>query len=160
DGRPASDPAELYQGAANAGAHHVHADATASVSWKGCRLRLGLRAAPHRDPWDEVVKDLLRPVRRTGGRGGLVRADRGFYRGAVLRYLPAAASPLLLPVIRRGRRPHHPQGASGTEACTTGRRSGGARYTLEDKRGRRATGSMWVCGVRPVPRRPGARGRG
>jgi putative transposase len=159
-GLPHRDPAEIYKGAEKAGTHHFHAYATAYVIWKGCRLTLGLRAVHHSDPWDEVVKDLLRQVRRTGVRVRLVLLDRGFYSAAVIRYLQAARYPFLMPVIRRGRRPSHPQGASGTWAFTTWRRSGWAQYTLQDRQGRRARVRICVCCVPQAPQRPGARRRG
>jgi Transposase DDE domain len=158
-GLPESDPEEIYKGPCKAGTHHAHAYATAYVICAGCRLTLGLRGVHHSDPWDAVVKDLLRQVRRAGVRVGLVLLDRGFYSVAVIRYLQAARYPFLLPVIRRGRRPGHPEGASGTWAFTTRRRSGWAVYTLEAKGGRRATVGICVCYVPQPPRRPGARKR-
>jgi hypothetical protein len=113
----------------------------------------------HSDPWDEVVQDLLRQVRKAGVKIGLVLLDRGFYSVAVIRYLQAARYPFLMPVIRRGRRPRHPEGASGTWAFTTRRRSGWASYTLEAKGGRRATVGICICYVQEPPHRPGARQR-
>ncbi len=160
-GLPESDADEIYKGPRKAGTHHSHAYATAYVVHKGCRLTLGLRAVHHADPWDEVVKELLRQVRKTGVRIGLVLLDRGFYSVAVIRYLQAARYPFLLPAIRRGRKPSHPQGASGTWAFTTWRRSGWAEYTLEERRGgRRLTVPICVCYRPKLPRRPGARKRG
>jgi hypothetical protein len=154
-----SDPKEIYKGPRKAGTHHAHAYATAYVICKGCRLTLGLRAVHHSDPWDEVVKDLLRQVRQAGVKIGLVLLDRGFYSVAVIRYLQAARYPFIMPAIRRGRRPSHPEGASGTWAFTTWRRSGWAEYTLEDKGGQRATVKLCICYVQEPPQRPGARRR-
>jgi Transposase DDE domain len=158
-GLPETDPKEIYKGPCKAGTHHAHAYATAYLLCRGCRLTVGLRAVHHSDPWDEVVKELLRQVRQAGVRIGLVLVDRGFYSVAVIRYLQAARYPFLMPVIRRGRRPGHADGASGTWAFTTRRRSGWARYTLTDKGGRRATVGLCVCYVPQPPRRPGARKR-
>jgi hypothetical protein len=158
-GLPESDPEEIYKGPCKAGTHHAHAYATAYVICKGCRLTLGLRGVHHSDPWDEVVKDLLRQVRKAGVKIGLVLVDRGFYSVAVIRYLQAARYPFIMPVIRRGRRPDHPAGASGTWAFTTRRRSGWAEYTLEAKGGQRATVGICLWYVRQPPRRPGARKR-
>jgi hypothetical protein len=158
-GLPQSDDEEIYKGPCKAGTHHAHAYATAYIISKGCRLTLGLRAVHHSDPWDAVVKDLLQQVRRAGVRIGLVLLDRGFYSVAVIRYLQAARYPFVMPVIRRGRRPEHAEGASGTWAFTTRRRSGWAEYTLHDKKGRRATVWICLCYRRVLPRRPGARKR-
>src|SRR5262245_55162405 len=51
-----------------------------------------------------------------------------------------------MPAIRRGRKPNDPAGPSGTWAFTTWKRSGWARYTLEDRNDRcRATVTIAVC---------------
>jgi hypothetical protein len=158
-GLPQSDPEEIYKGPCKAGTHHAHAYATAYVIRQGCRVTLGLRAVHHSDPWDAVVRDLLRQVRKAGVRVGLVLLDRGFSSAAVIRYLRRARYPFLMPVIRRGRRPDHPKGASGTWAFTTRRRSGWAEHTLTDRAGRRVTVALCLCYQREPPQRPGARKR-
>jgi len=71
----------------------------------------------------------------------------------VIRYLQAAHYPFIMPAIRRGRKPGHPEGASGTWAFTTRRGSEWAEYTLEEKGGRRATVDLGICVTRPLPRR-------
>jgi putative transposase len=144
-GQPQKDPTELYRGARKAGTRQFHAYATAYVICQGCRYTLGLRSVHHADPWQAVVRDLLRQVRRTGVKVRCLLLDRGFYSVAVIRYLQAARCPFLMPVIRRGRKPGDPQGASGTWAFTTWKRSGWARYTSEDKKRRRATVTIAVC---------------
>jgi putative transposase len=144
-GKPQNDPDELYRGASKAGTKQFHAYATAYVIFQGCRYTLGLRAVNHADPWEEVVAELVRQVRKTGVKVRLLLLDRGFYSVGVVRYLQAANCPFLMPAIRRGRKPDHPKGASGTWAFTTRRRSGFARYTLEDKGGRKATVTLAVC---------------
>ena len=145
-GLPQSDPEELYRGASKAGAKQFHAYATAYVICRGCRTTLGLRAVHHSGPWDDVVRDLLRQVRRAGVAVRLLLLDRGFYSVGVIRYLQAARCPFLMPAIRRGHKPGHPKGGSGTWAFTTWRRSGWARYTLEEHKGRRrATVALAVC---------------
>jgi putative transposase len=160
-GQPEADPKELYRGASKAGTKQFHAYATAYVIYQGCRYTVGLRAVHHSDPWDAIVRDLLRQVRKTGVKVRCLLLDRGFYSVAVIRYLQAALCPFVMPVIRRGRKPSHPQGASGTWAFTTWKRSGWARYTLEEKKGRRATVTLAVCRHRlPEQTRSGRRLRG
>jgi len=146
-GQPQADPKELYRGASKAGTKQFHAYATAYVIFQGCRYTLGLRAVHHSDPWEDVVGDLLRQVRQTGVKVRCLFLDRGFYSVNVIRYLQAARCPFIMPVIRRGRKPGHPQGASGTWALTTWKRSGWTTYTLEDKQkhGRKATVTIAVC---------------
>jgi putative transposase len=144
-GQPESDPEELYHGQSKAGTSTFHAYATAYVIVKGCRWTLALRGVHHSDPWDEVVKDLLRQVRKAGVKVRALLLDRGFYSVDVIRYLQAARCPFLMPVIRRGRKPSNPRGASGTWQFSSWRRSGWSRYTLADKKGRRATVTICVC---------------
>jgi putative transposase len=144
-GQPHADPKELYRGASKAGTKQFHAYATAYVLCQGCRYTLGLRGVHHADPWEQVVGDMLRQVRRTGVKVRCLLLDRGFYSVNVIRYLQAARCPFVMPVIRRGRPPSDPKGASGTWAFTTWKRSGWARYTLTDKKGRHATVTIAVC---------------
>lgn len=145
-GLPESDPEELYRGASKAGTKQFHAYATAYVIFAGCRYTLGLRPVHHADPWQDVVRDLLRQVRKAGVQVRLLLLDRGFYSVGVIRYLQAARCPFLMPAIRRGRKPGHPKGPSGTWAFTARKRSGWASYTLEERYDRRrATVTLAVC---------------
>jgi putative transposase len=144
-GQPHSDPKELYRGASKASTTQFHAYATAYIICKGCRYTLALRAVHHSDPWKDIVGDLLRQVRKTGVKVRCLLLDRGFYSVEVIRYLQAARCPFLMPVIRRGKKPGHAKGASGTWAFTTWKRSGWSDYTLEDQKGRRATVTIAVC---------------
>ena len=160
-GQPQADPKELYRGPEKAGTKHFHAYATAYVLFQGCRYSLALRAVHHSDPWETVVGDLLRQVRKAGVKVRLLLLDRGFYSVAVIRYLQAARCPFIMPVIRRGRKPNDPKGASGTWAFTTWKRSGWACYTLEDKQRRHATVTIAVCRHRlPEQTRSGRRLKG
>ncbi|MFI5401084.1 MAG: transposase [SAR324 cluster bacterium] len=145
-GKPESDAEELYRGQRKAGTSQFHAYATAFIIFQGCRYTLGLRLVHHSDPWQDVVRDLLRQVRKSGVKVRCLLLDRGFYSVGVIRYLQAARYPFLMPAIRRGRKPEHPKGASGTWAFTTRKRSGWARYTLEERNDRRrATVTIAVC---------------
>lgn len=156
-GLPHSDAAEIYRGACKAGTHQFHAYATAYVICKGCRCTLALRAVHHSDPWDDVVKDLLRQVRQAGVAIKLVLVDRGFYSVAVIRYLQRAKYAFVMPVIRRGRKPQHPDGPSGTWVYSTWRRSGWDRYTLEDRQHNHVTVNICVSYVAVPTTRPSAR---
>jgi putative transposase len=155
-GAPQSDPEELYRGPRKAGTQWFHAYATAYVVVRGCRYTLGLRAVHHSDPWADVVRDLLRQVRAAGVTVRLLLLDRGFYSVDVIRYLQAARCPFLMPAIRRGRKPGHPKGATGTWAFTTRKRSGWARYTLRERNHRRSvTVTLAICCHRPAKARGG-----
>jgi hypothetical protein len=148
-GLPHQDPEEIYKGKQKAGTNQFHAYATAYVLLGGCRYTLALRSVHHSDPWDEVVKDLMRQVAKSGVKIALVLPDRGFYSVGVIRYLTAARYPFLMPVIRRGRKPSHRHGPSGTWVFSTWRRSGFTEYTLQEKSGRRPEcGSVCAARVR------------
>jgi putative transposase len=145
-GEPYQDPAELYGGPAKAGTQLFHAYATAYVIYRGCRWTVALRPVRQGDAWADVVRDLLRQAARVGVKARLVLLDRGFYSVDVIRYLQAARYPFIMPVIRRGLSPQHPHGPSGTWVFFLWKRSGWARYTLQERRGRRtATVTIGVC---------------
>jgi putative transposase len=152
-GSPQADPGELYRGQKKAGTREFHAYATADVLGRGCRWTVALVPVSHDDPWDRVVRDVLRQVRRAGVRVQYALLDRGFYSAAVIRYLQAARTPFVLPVIGRGRPADHPAGPSGTRAFFARRRTGWDTYTLTDRAGRRATVRIGVC-YRTPPGRP------
>jgi hypothetical protein len=158
-GQPLADPEELYRSARKAGTTYFHAYATAYVVFQGCRYTLALRAVHYSDSWDAIVRDLLRQVRKTGVSVRLLLLDRGFYSVDVIRYLQAARCPFIMPAIRRGRKPNHPKGPTGTWAFTTWKRSGWTTYTLEERRGtRRARVHLAVCRYRlPEQTRSGRR---
>jgi Transposase DDE domain len=144
-GRPQADEAEVYRGKAKAGTKRFHAYATAYVIRKGRRWTVALRPVGHADPWNEVVRDLLRQARKAGVRVRYLLLDRGFYSVAVIRHLQAARVPFILPAIRRGRKPDDPRGPSGTWAAAAQAAGGWAEYTLREKGGRSATVRLYAC---------------
>jgi putative transposase len=152
-GHPENDDDELYRGAKKAGTKLFHGYATAYVIFKGCRWTVALLPVTEGDPWADLVKQLLQQARKTGVQIGLVLLDRGFYSVEVIRYLQAARYPFLMPVVRRGRKPDHAQGASGTWAFTTWKRSGWSSYVLENQKGKRATVRICVCVLPPEKQR-------
>lgn len=152
-GQPLEEPGHIYKGQRKDGTKQFFAYATAYVICKGCRYTLALRSTHHSDPWDEVVKDLLRQVRQAGVKIALVLLDRGFYSVDVIRYLQAARYPFVMPVIRRGRKASDRRGPSGTRVFFAWRRSGWSKYTLEQKKGRRATVTICVSCRRVSKRR-------
>jgi hypothetical protein len=156
-GLPQSDPKEIYKGHQKAGTKKFHAYATAYVIFKGCRWTLALRSVGHSDPWDDIVRDLMRQVQRAAVKVNCVLLDRGFYCVDVIRYLQRARYPFVMPAIRRGRRPTHPKGASGTWLFTTWKHSGWTEYVLENKAGQRARVQLAVCRVRGQADRHGRR---
>jgi putative transposase len=73
----------------------------------------------------------------------------------VLRYLQAGRRAFLMPLPRRGRKPSHPKGASGTQVFTTWKKSGWGRYTLSNAKKQKATVAVCV----KCRNRRGERGR-
>jgi putative transposase len=156
-GQHRHDPKEVYKGHRKAGTRRFHAYATAYAIHNGCRWNLALLAVHHTDPWDRVVRALLRQVAKAGVRVRYVLLDRGFYSAAVIRYLQRARYPFLMPVVRRGKEADAAGGPTATRAFFAWKRSGWARHTLRARQGGRVTVRICVSCVRPEPARPGAR---
>jgi putative transposase len=154
-GQPLHDEGEVYRSAARDGTSHFHAYATCYVVRKGLRFTLALTAVRRSEPLPGVVQRLLAQAAKAGVRPRYLLLDRGFCSVAVLRALQAGRRPFLMPLPRRGRKPDHPKGPSGSRAFAAWKRSGWSRYTLTDPQGRKAT--VGVC-VKCRNRR-GERGR-
>ena len=143
-GQPHRRAEEIYRGQAKSGTTHFHAYATCYLVHRGRRYTVALMSVEKDTSPVEVLKHLLHAASRAGVRPDLLLLDRGFYSVAVIRYLQAARYPFLMPVIRRGRSPSHPKGASGTQVYATWKRSGWSSYTLTSTEHRRATVSIGV----------------
>jgi putative transposase len=143
-GEPLADPAEIYRSQPKQGTSHFHAYATAYVVRHGERWTVARTAVAKSEPLDDVLKRLLRQASKAGVRARSVLLDRGFYSVDVIRYLQAARTPFLMPVVCRGRKADHPKGPSGTRVFATWKRSGWGTYTLTNKDKRTATVSVCV----------------
>ena len=150
-GQPEADAAELVHGACKASTRVFHAYATAYVVCRGCRWTLALRPVYQGDTLEDVLRDLLRQVRRLGVRVRLLLLDRGFYNVGVIRYLQAARCPFLMPVQRRGRKPSDARGPSGTWAFAAWKRGGWSSYQLWERRGRRRRATVRIAVSCPGP---------
>jgi hypothetical protein len=150
-GRPDRHDDQVYKGQEKASTHHHYAYATAYLVRKGRRFTLALRTVRHDEPWDDIVRALLRQVKKVIPGFRLVLLDRGFWSVAVIRYLQRARYPFIMPVIGRGRKARDPRGPSGTQAFFAWNKSGWARYTLSD---RRQTARVSVDIAVKVRRRP------
>jgi hypothetical protein len=162
-GEPYEQPEEVYRGAAKSGTSHFHAYATCYVIRKGRRYTVGLTAVRAGDPFDDVVRRLLRQAAKAGVRPKLVLLDRGFFNVRVVRYLQAARQPFLMLMPCRGRQPDHPRGPGGTQRLCHQKRSGWHTHTWSDPQGVKATVAVCVRvtakGRAAARRRPGRRGR-
>ena len=157
-GRPDPDDDLVYKGPEKASTHQHYAYATAYLVRQGRRFTLAVRTVRHDDPWDDIVRSLLRRVKQVIPGFRLVLVDRGFWSVAVVRYLQRARYPFVMPVIARGRKASHPRGPSGTNAFFAWKTSGWARYTLTS-RGRAARASLDIAVKvrRKLPARPGGK---
>jgi len=135
---------EVYRSQAQRGTTHFHAYATCYLVHRGRRYTVALTAVAQGTPLVAVIKRLLHDARRAGVRPSLLVLDRGFYSVAVIRYLQAARYPFVMPVVRKGRRPTHPDGPTGTWVFATWQCSGWSRYTLTSTDHRTATVNIAV----------------
>lgn len=135
-GHPDAEDDQVYRGPEKASTHCHYAYATAYLVRKGRRFTLAVRMVRHDDPWDDIVRSLLRQVKKVIPGFRLVLIDRGFWSVAVIRYLQRARYPFIMPVIARGRKASHPRGPSGTQVFFGWKKSGWSRYTLQERRGK------------------------
>ncbi len=125
-GKPDRQAQEIYRGQAKSGTTHFHAYATAYAVYKGQRYTVALMGVEQGTSMVTVLKQLLEAASRAGVRPSLLLLDRGFYNVEAIRYRQAIRCPFLMPVVRRGLKPSHPRGPSGTYAFADRKCSGWA----------------------------------
>jgi len=123
-GQPPQRPTELYRSQAKSGTTHFHAYATAYIVRRGHRFTVARIRVESGTALVEVLKRLLHLARQAGIHPRLLLLDRGFYRVVVIRYWYRARYPLVMPVVRRGRRTDDPRGPSGIHVLAATKRSG------------------------------------
>lgn len=154
-GADAKTRPDVVRGQAKKGTCSFFGYGTAYVIRRGQRYTLALRAVSRKQPMADVVRDLLRQVRAAGIAVRYVILDRGFYSVEVIRYLQAARTPFLMPVVCHGRSAAHPKGPSGSNVFKQYKTSGWGQYTLTDAKKQKAM--VMIC-VKCRNRR-GERGR-
>lgn len=137
-GQPQRDPRETRRSQPKSGTTHFHAYATAYVTHHGQRFTVGLTRVLAGETMTEVLKRLLRRVRRLGLKVRFLLLDKGFFNVDVVRYLQAARTPFLMPAFARGRKPKTPRPGS-LHALRARKRSGWGRYSWTNRDGRRAS---------------------
>jgi putative transposase len=142
-GADAKDNDQIYRGQAKRGTCSFYAYASAYIVHKGQRYTVALMAVTRKQTMEDVTKELLRQARKAGIHVRFLVLDREFYSVAVIRYLQAARTPFLMPVVGHGRKPDHPLGPSGSQVFKAMKRSGWFEYTLSDPRKRTAT--VQIC---------------
>jgi putative transposase len=143
-GQHLHDVNEVYRSQAKSGTSHFHAYATCYVIRKGLRFTVGLTTVARGEPLQKIIQRLLAQAAKAGVRPRYLLLDRGFCSVAVIRYLHAARRPFLMPLTLRGRKADHPKGPSGSRRFGLYKRSGWARYTLTDAKGKKATVAVCV----------------
>jgi putative transposase len=115
-GQPAFDEKEIYRSEPKSGTTHFHAYATAVVVHKGHRYTLALTRVEYGEKMPDVVKRLVRIVRRRGIKLKILLLDKGFFSVAVFRYLKRAGYGYIVPAVVRGRKPQGRKPATGLRA--------------------------------------------
>lgn len=160
-GQPLREPNEIRRGQSRSGTTRFHDYATAYVVRKGYRFTLAMVWMRQSDSLIDVLRMLLKQIRRAGVRVRLVLLDRGFFSAEIVRYLQAAHTPFLTPLRASGRRPRDKRQAQcGAIRFFQQKRSGWTRHTWRGgKRQRlRATVQVCIC-CRNDAGRKGRRGR-
>ena len=116
---------------------------TAYVIRKGQRYTIALTAMTRSMTLADLARELLQQVRAAGIQIRFLVLDREFCSVAVLRYLQAARTPFLMPVVCHGRPADHPLGPSGSNVFKQCQKSGWSEYTLTDATKRQAT--VLIC---------------
>jgi putative transposase len=153
-GRSHRRAAEIYRAKSRAGTGHFHAYATAVVVARGLRFTLALEAVDGRESMEAVLIRLLDRVAAAGVTIRCLLLDSGFYEVGVIAVLQGRGVPFLMPAVRRGRRPGHPKGPSGTRRFDAWRRSGWSEHTLREHGHGRRQVTVAIC-VKRLRRRDG-----
>jgi hypothetical protein len=142
-GADAKTNPRVVRGKAKRGTCSFFGYGTAYVVRKGQRYTVALTAVSRNQTMADLVRELLKQVRAAGIKVRFLVLDREFYSVAVIRYLQAARTPFLMPVVCHGRPADHPLGPSGSNVFKQCKKSGWSRYTLTDATKRQA--GVLIC---------------
>jgi putative transposase len=137
-----TDP-HVVRGKAKKGTCSFYGYGTAYIIRKGRRYTVALTAMTRVMTMADLARELLRQVRAAGITIRFLVLDREFYSVAVIRYLQAARTPFLMPVVCHGRPADHPLGPSGSNVFKQCKASGWSEYTLSDAAKR--TARVLIC---------------
>ncbi len=133
--RQRTPPPHVRKGKYQPGTAYAHHYATASLLRKGQYFTVAV--TPY-DPGEDLAALVRRLLREAAARGFSPRyllMDRGFWSGAVFRYLQQARRPFLIPVPARGKRATPDGPPTGTRAFFHGRATGWYTYRVGRRRG-------------------------
>ena len=138
DKRGRTPPKDARKGRRLAGTRYAHDYATASLRRKG---QYDVVAVSPYDPGEsraDVTRRLLRQAADGGFAPRYVFMDRTFWSADVVRYLPRARHPFVIPVQARGKKATAPGGPTGTQAFFHGCPSGRHTYRVANRQKRTA----------------------
>jgi Transposase DDE domain len=126
----------LFRGQAKQGTKYFWAFATCVIVRHGQRLTLGLVRVTSPGSLEKVIGQLLEQAAVWGVRPAYLLLDRGFYSAKVIGWLQEQELKFVMPMIRRGRKPDHPQGPTGTQVFFVPGRYGFGEHHWTGKRDR------------------------
>jgi putative transposase len=103
-GQPAFDEKEIYRSKPKSGTSHFHAYATAVVVHKGYRYTLALTYVQRKEALKEVLKRLMRLVRKQGVKIKYTLLDKEFCSVDIMQYLRRAKYGFIIAAPVRGRK--------------------------------------------------------
>ena len=112
-------------GQAKKGTTHFVRVATAYIIWRQVRLTLAVRYVLPEDETLEILKFLLKRLKKLGFKAKVLYMDKGFSSTAIIQYLTAQQQPAIIACPIRGKK-------GGTRALCRGRSSYSTKYTFSD----------------------------
>ena len=95
---------EIFRGEPKSGTTHFHCYATTYVVRNGLRFTLAILPVNAGTSMRDVVRELRRRIVAAGVKPKLFLLDRGFSNAGVVRYLPSARQPFVMPQAVHGKR--------------------------------------------------------
>ena len=112
-------------GQAKKGTTHFIRIATAYIIWRQVRLTLAVRYVLPEDETLEILKFLLKRLKKLGFKAKVLYMDKGFASTNIIQYLMAQQQPVIIACPIRGKK-------GGTRALCRGRSSYSTKYTFTD----------------------------
>ena len=112
-------------GQAKKGTTHFVRIATAYIIWRQVRLTLAVRYVLPEDETLEILKFLLKRLKKLGFKAKVLYMDKGFASTSIIQYLTAQQQPAIIACPIRGKK-------GGTRALCRGRSSYSTKYTFTD----------------------------
>jgi putative transposase len=112
-------------GQAKKGTTHFVRIATAYIIWRQVRLTLAVRYVLPEEKALEILKFLLKRLKKLGFKAKVLYMDKGFSATAIIQYLTAQQQPAIIACPIRGK-------TGGTRALCRGRSSYSTKYTFTD----------------------------